>query len=309
MLAKTRISAVPIAFSAIVAFGCPAWAQDSQAVRWCFPEAADRVSLDLTISGCTTLIQSGQESKKNLASDLNNRGIAYRDKGQYDRAIQDYDEAIRLIPNDGKLFNNRGTAYFSKGQFDRAIRDYDEAIRLDPKNAEFIDNRRSAADADRQRDLLAGLDRLGDVLRSEGKLTEARRFYEDALAIRKRLAERDPADADRQRDLSISLERLGDILNYMGKWTEARKFYEEVLAIRTRLAEASPANADRQREVSVSFDRLGDTLKYEGKLAEARKFYEDALAIRKRLADADPANPEPQHDLLSVKKPQENSKP
>jgi tetratricopeptide (TPR) repeat protein len=296
MVAKTRLIPGPIALAAIAAFIGPAWAQDSQAIRWCFPEAADGVSLDQTIGGCTTLIQSGKESKKNLVSDLNNRGIAYRDKGQYDRAIRDYDEAIRLIPNDAKLFNNRGAAYFSKGQFDRAIQDYDEANRLDPQNAEFIDNRRSAANVDHQRELLAGLDRLGDALRSEGKLAEARQFYEDALVIRKRFAEADPANAGRQRDLLINLERLGDLLNYVGKWAEARKFYEEVLAIRQRLAEADPANADLQREVSVSFDRLGDTLRYEGKPAEARKFYEDALAIRKRLAENDPATPDRPRD-------------
>lgn len=47
-------------------------------------------------------------------------GIAYRKKGNYDRAIQDYNEAIRLNPNYVDAFNDRGNAYFDKKDYDRA---------------------------------------------------------------------------------------------------------------------------------------------------------------------------------------------
>lgn len=39
-----------------------------------------------------------------------NRGIAYRRVGDLDRAIRDYDEAIRLNPQAADAFNNRGNA-------------------------------------------------------------------------------------------------------------------------------------------------------------------------------------------------------
>jgi tetratricopeptide (TPR) repeat protein len=61
-----------------------------------------------------------------------NRGNRYRNNGEYDRAIQDYDEAIRLALQFEEAFNNRGVTYGEKGEYDRAIRDYDQAIRLDP---------------------------------------------------------------------------------------------------------------------------------------------------------------------------------
>lgn len=95
---------------------------------------------DASISGCTALIQSGPELTLNLALIYYNRGNAYKDKGQFDRAIQDYDEAIRLDPEYANSFNNRGYAYNAKRQHDRAIMDFNEAIRLNPKlvNA-FID--------------------------------------------------------------------------------------------------------------------------------------------------------------------------
>ena len=54
-------------------------------------------------------------------------------KGDNDRAIADFNEAIRLDPKSSLTFRNRGDAYTDKGDHDRALADYSEAIRLDPK--------------------------------------------------------------------------------------------------------------------------------------------------------------------------------
>jgi lipoprotein NlpI len=64
---------------------------------------------------------------------FNNRGLAYAAKPDYDRAITDYNEAIRLNPKFALAFHNRGFAYAAKQDYDRAIADYNEAIRLNPK--------------------------------------------------------------------------------------------------------------------------------------------------------------------------------
>ena len=58
------------------------------------------------------------------------RGLVYADLRQYDRAIQDYDEAIRLDPRFTTAYNNRGVAFGNLGQHSRAIQDFDEAILL-----------------------------------------------------------------------------------------------------------------------------------------------------------------------------------
>ena len=74
------------------------------------------------------------------ANTFNKRGIAYFRLGQYERAIEDYDEAIQLAPRFAPYYN-RGMAYFNQGLYDRAIEDYDEAIRLDPQIAISYANR------------------------------------------------------------------------------------------------------------------------------------------------------------------------
>jgi tetratricopeptide (TPR) repeat protein len=72
---------------------------------------------------------------------LNGRGVAYQVTGQYDRAIADYDEAIRLNPKNWRGYANRGNTWRAKGEFGRAIADLDEALRLDPGRAENFTSR------------------------------------------------------------------------------------------------------------------------------------------------------------------------
>ena len=89
-------------------------------------------SPDLIINGCTAVIQSGRETTRNLANAFIDRGAAYEDKGDDDRAMQDFDAAIRLDPNLALAYSNRGTFYRNRGDNDRAVQDYDQAIRLNP---------------------------------------------------------------------------------------------------------------------------------------------------------------------------------
>jgi tetratricopeptide (TPR) repeat protein len=63
------------------------------------------------------------------------RGNAWSYKQDYDRAIVDYDVAIRLDPDCMFAYFHRGRAWFYKQDYDRAIKDLDVAIRLDPKDA------------------------------------------------------------------------------------------------------------------------------------------------------------------------------
>ena len=65
---------------------------------------------------------------------LNREMVSLYKKGQYDRAIADYDKAIKLNPRDANAYNNRGFAYGKKGQRDKAISDYRKALQIDPSH-------------------------------------------------------------------------------------------------------------------------------------------------------------------------------
>ncbi|MDR1933403.1 MAG: tetratricopeptide repeat protein [Spirochaetales bacterium] len=57
------------------------------------------------------------------------RGLCYDAKGDYDRAIADFSEAIRINDLAG-YYESRGQTYLHKGDYDKAIADFNEAIRL-----------------------------------------------------------------------------------------------------------------------------------------------------------------------------------
>src|SRR5260221_621275 len=68
-----------------------------------------------SIRGCSALIQSSHDTGINLAKAFTNRGSGYATKGDYNRAIQDYDQALRLNPKSSEAFSGRGSAYAYKG--------------------------------------------------------------------------------------------------------------------------------------------------------------------------------------------------
>jgi len=54
----------------------------------------------------------------------------------YDKAIAEYNDAIRLDPMLAEAYYVRGIAYSRKGDDDRAIKDYEMAVLLDPAYTE-----------------------------------------------------------------------------------------------------------------------------------------------------------------------------
>jgi tetratricopeptide (TPR) repeat protein len=70
-----------------------------------------------------------------------NRCAAFNEIKNYPRAIEDCTEAIRLQNANAMAHSNRGTAYYGAGDLDRAVADLDEAIRLDPALAIAYSNR------------------------------------------------------------------------------------------------------------------------------------------------------------------------
>lgn len=120
--------------------GAPALAQqwdDSNFNRKCYGSAIP----DQTIEACTTIISGGLVNGTDLSAAFKNRGTAYDDKGQYDKAIEDYGHAIAINPADADALNDRGTSYIALGKYELAILAFDRALALNPTNAMVLSNR------------------------------------------------------------------------------------------------------------------------------------------------------------------------
>jgi tetratricopeptide (TPR) repeat protein len=101
----------------------------------------NNAAADARIEGCSAVIKTGKYRASNAAPLYYNRGNAYGEKGDYDTAIADYDQAIKLNQNYAAALNNRGLANASKSNYAAAIADFGTAIGLEPKNASRYYNR------------------------------------------------------------------------------------------------------------------------------------------------------------------------
>jgi len=133
---RGRALAVFLAAGTLLAGGARAQSGRDQNLAMCKGDDVGR-----KMFGCTALIESGHETPETLAIVFLNRGNALAENGQFDTAIQDYDQAIKDNPQSAEAFWRRGFALEQKGEFDRAIADYDNALKLDPNNANAFANR------------------------------------------------------------------------------------------------------------------------------------------------------------------------
>ena len=89
----------------------------------------------LTLAAAVAMPARPPNPKMN-ASDFIKRGQAFEEEGLFDRAIEEYTEAILLDPESADAYFLRGWAHVAKGGHDLAIRDYSQAIRKKPRYAE-----------------------------------------------------------------------------------------------------------------------------------------------------------------------------
>ena len=86
-----------------------------------------------------------------FAEAFGNRGNAYADLGQFQRAIEDYNKVIHLKQDLAMAYNNRGNVYLKLGEYQRAIEDFNKAIHLKPDYFETYNNRGLACEGLGQR--------------------------------------------------------------------------------------------------------------------------------------------------------------
>jgi len=85
------------------------------------------------------------EGGDRVAEAYANRGIANEALGHYDSAVGDYTKALELLgpdaPDRPEVLNNRGVAFLGLRKVEEAMADFDAAIELNPDYAEAFANR------------------------------------------------------------------------------------------------------------------------------------------------------------------------
>ena len=141
---------------------------------------------DKTIAACGALIDNAKTEKSDRIKALIARGAAYERKEMTERAIADYDGALRLDPSLADVHNTRGELWRNKGDLPKAVADFSAAMKLNPDHVVARANHRSLAQE---------LERLGALKAVAGKpsfnCATARRKVEKAICANPELADLD----------------------------------------------------------------------------------------------------------------------
>ena len=70
-------------------------------------------------------------------------GSALKIQGKYDEAIQCFDNATKINPQDEDAWNNKGIALKIQGKYDEAIQAYDKVIEINPQEEDAWNNKGS----------------------------------------------------------------------------------------------------------------------------------------------------------------------
>jgi tetratricopeptide (TPR) repeat protein len=104
-----------------------------------WPDCIQEADRDASIPASTRIVDDDNDTANDRAIAYYNRGNAYYFKGDYDRAIADYGEAVWLNPGFSYAYANRSKLYELKGDYGHAIADIRIAIELNPKKFSYSD--------------------------------------------------------------------------------------------------------------------------------------------------------------------------
>ena len=260
------------------------------------------------ISVSENLQDEGDEvtrGESDLAENFYKQGIAKFNNGDFDGAIADFNEAIRLKPDFFEAFINRAIARCNNDDFEKAIGDYDEAIRLMPDelrtyifslrgDAKLQINDLVGAIADYDEAIHRGLRMAevfanrGDAKLQMGDLVGTIADCDEALRIK-------PGDFKSTRIRRRAMALNGDIDGLTADYGDASRSDSDEANFLYSLGLAKFINGDRngaksdiERSIELDPDQvdpyltLGSIFIFRGNIIEARKAYEQALLLAKK---------------------------
>ena len=171
------------------------------------------------------------------AEALYNRGNTLHKLGRLEQALESYERALAVGADFAEALNNRGVVLQKLGRFEEALESCEQALAVGPQYPEALHNR-------------------GNTLQELGRFEQALASYEQALALRPGYAE--------------ALDNRGNALRALGRFDEAMECHEQALAVRPDFAEA--------------FYNRGNTLRDLKRFDEAMESFQRALALEPNFA-------------------------
>lgn len=208
--------------------------------------------------------------KKNTAEYWIRKGLDYNIKRDHKKAVEAYEHAIKIDPNNAETYHNLGNAYgIFSGMYEQAIEAYKQAISIKPDYAEAyrdlgyvykqLNKHKEAIEAYTQAIRLTP-DRVVNIeaYESLGDIYSELGMYEEAIEAYKQITNRTKLDKNSIYDHINAYRSLGSAYSKLGMHEESKKAYEQADRINfaEKIAESyGQAITERMKEAEYYYNR------------------------------------------------------
>ncbi|HTV41206.1 MAG TPA: tetratricopeptide repeat protein [Candidatus Sulfotelmatobacter sp.] len=229
-----------------------------------------------------------------------NLGIALADQGDVTGAVQHFNQALQINPDDAKSINNLGKVLTSQGKLDAAIQDFHQALQLEPDDVKILNNLSVAlADEGKVNDAVQDLEHAlqlkpeyAEAYYNLGNIYASRANYDDAALNYGQALDIDPDFAEARCNLGLTLAKQGKLDDAIEEYQQAIELKPHYLDALNDLGGAYAARGDTNEAVEYyqqavqlkpddpnTLNNLGVALAREGKLADAIQYLDRAVQL------------------------------
>jgi tetratricopeptide (TPR) repeat protein len=217
------------------------------------------ITLECYKRGLELVSESDQDLKSAL---LNNIGLIYKIKGDYDNALKYYREALHIdkqlekLSGEAVILSNIGMIYHAKGDYDNALQHLRDALQIDEKLGDLQGK-------------AVRLNNIGLIYNAQGDYEKAMQHYKEVLHIIEQFGE--------LRRKATILNNIGLIYDAKGEYDNAMQQYQEALQIDEQLGDIWGK--------ATRLNNIGEIYRVKGDYDNASKQYQEALQIYEQLGD------------------------
>ena len=125
------------------------------------------------IKGCTAVIEAPDTTPEVRAEAFFRRGLSWSEYNEYERAIQDYSETLKILPEHSSALNNRAYSWLKLGKPQLGLPDAESAIGLPAYDAIMLTSRGKNA---------VFMSTRGEIRQALGDRDGAIRDHEEAMS-------------------------------------------------------------------------------------------------------------------------------
>jgi len=208
------------------------------------------------------------EQHLEIATYLNNLGLAWADLGDDRKAIQYHEQALAIWkktygeqhPNVARSLDQLGASWKVLGDARKAIQYHEQALAIKKKTY-----------GEQHPDVAISLTQLGGDWKILGDNRKAIQYHEQALAIRKK------AYGEQHPDVAGSLNQIGDAWTNLGNAQKAIDYYLQALDINKKIY------GEQHPDVAYSLSGLGQAWSDLENTRTATDYFMQALDINKKI--------------------------